>query len=56
MSARSEYNMLADLGELLELYPNLTGIWEKDQDKFTSVWERNQEVLGNINIEDFEEL
>lgn len=56
MNARSEYNILLDLGELDELYPNLTGIWEKDKKKFTSIWEQNQAILGDIEVDDFEEF
>ena len=56
MNARREYNILLDLGELNELYPNLTGIWEKDKKKFTSIWEQNQEILGGIDINDYEEF
>lgn len=56
MSAISEYNMLLDLGELLELYPGLTGEWKNDSKKFTSMWEKNQEIFNDYEIDEFEEL
>jgi len=50
MKARSEYNILLDLGELEELYPNLTGVWEQDKEKFIAIWEQNQIVLNELNV------
>lgn len=55
MKARSEYNILLDLGELEELYPNLTGVWKQDKEIFTCIWEQNQEILKSININSFDE-
>lgn len=56
MSAKSEYEMLLDLGELKELYPSLTGIWEEDEDIFNLLWQSNQDILKDIDINDFEQL
>lgn len=55
MKARSEYNILLDLGELEELYPNLTGVWEQDKENFTFIWEQNQEILKSIDTKSFDE-
>jgi hypothetical protein len=46
MSAvKREYNSLLEGGELLELYPGLTGIWEKDKKIFTELYILNLEVI-----------
>lgn len=55
MKAKEEYNVLLENGELLELYPELSGSWAKDKKKFTTIWEQNIEAIKNIDI-DFEEF
>ena len=55
MSAKGEYEILLGIGELLEMYPNLTGNWKKDQDIFTLLWDENKELFENLNV-DYEEL
>lgn len=50
MKAKREYNALLSNGELLELYPELSGSWREDKDKFTSLWEQNIEAIKNIDI------
>ena len=45
--ARSEYQLLSDMGDLLELYPELTGSWVKDKAKFMALWESNQDALNS---------
>jgi|TARA_R110000772_G_scaffold44329_4_gene102008 hypothetical protein len=40
MTAKEEYDLL--LPELSVLYPELTGVWEKDRKEFTIIWEENQ--------------
>lgn len=56
MKAKEEYNVLLDNGELLELYPELSGSWAKDKKKFTVIWEQNIEAIKNIdvNFDEFE--
>lgn len=56
MNVRSEYDVLLDLGDLRELYPNLKGIWEKDKKDFTYIWEQKQAILGDIDVNNFEEF
>lgn len=55
MKAKNEYDVLLDNGELLELYPELSGSWTKDKKKFTKIWEQNIEAIKNIDI-DFDEF
>lgn len=51
MKASKEYNILLESGELLELYPELSGIWSKDNKKFTHMWEQNQDILMDLEID-----
>jgi hypothetical protein len=39
MDARRQYNILLKSGDLLELYPELTGKWSKDKEVFTELFE-----------------
>jgi len=55
MKAKEEYNILLDKGELLEMYPELSGHWIKDRRKFTKIWKQNIEAIRNIDI-DFNEF
>jgi hypothetical protein len=50
--ARAEYQLLSDMGDLLALYPELTGDWEEDKDKFMLWWESNQDALNSSFAED----
>lgn len=50
--ARAEYQLLSDMGDLLMLYPDLTGDWEEDKRKFMSLWESNQNALNSDFAED----
>lgn len=50
MTAKKEYNNLLENGELLEMYPELSGSWIKDKDKFTLIWEQNIEAIKNIDL------
>jgi hypothetical protein len=45
MSAKKEYNSLLEGGELLQLYPGLTGDWSKDKKTFTELYILNLEVI-----------
>lgn len=55
MKVKDEYEVLLDSGELLELYPELSGSWAKDKKKFTKIWEQNIEAIKNIDV-DFDEF
>jgi len=56
MTAKKEYNVLLENGELLELYPELSGSWKEDKELFTPIWETNKEAIKNIDEDfDFEE-
>ena len=49
------YKSLKDSGDLKELYPNLTGIWDKDKSEFILNYEINQEIINNTDV-DFEDV
>ena len=49
MKVRDKYEELLQSGDLLELFPNLTGNWEEDREEFTE----NFIEIGKINL-DFE--
>lgn len=51
MKASKEYNLLLESGELLELYPELSGVWEKDKKRFIYMWEQNQELFMDLDID-----
>ena len=55
MKAKNEYHVLLESGELLELYPELSGSWRDDEYIFTSIWEQNIQAIKDINI-DFDEF
>lgn len=55
MKAKKEYHVLLESGELLEMYPELSGSWSKDKTKFTILWEQNTEAIKNIDV-DFNEF
>lgn len=50
MKVRNEYQALLDSGELLEMYPGLSGSWGKDKKRFTVIWEQNVEAIKNIDV------
>ena len=47
MKAKQEYDVLVESGELLELYPELSGSWRKDKKSFTEIWEKNLEAIND---------
>jgi hypothetical protein len=49
MTAKNEYHELLANGELLELYPDLSGSWQKDKKIFTYTWEQNVEAIKDID-------
>lgn len=50
MRVKKEYNILLENGELLELYPELSGSWLKDKKDFTIIWEQNTKAIKDIDI------
>lgn len=50
MTAKNEYNLLLENGDLLELYPKLSGSWRKDEKTFTAIWAKNVEAIKNIDV------
>lgn len=56
MKVKKEYDVLLENGELLEMYPELSGSWEDDKNTFTSIWEQNVEAIKSmdINFDEFE--
>lgn len=55
MKVKKEYDVLLDSGELLEMYPELSGSWKKDKNKFTKIWEQNIKAIKDIDV-DFDEF
>ncbi len=45
---RRQYEVLLDMGTLLELFPRLTGDWEKDQKRFIAEYNENMNLLDNL--------
>ena len=59
MTANQEYNKLLSSGELFELFPELSGDWEKDRGRFERDWEMNQEIFNMdvvIDLDDVDEI
>jgi hypothetical protein len=46
MSAKTEYEMLIQDENFLEIYPGFTGDWKKDKKMFTELYIQNIEVIG----------
>lgn len=55
MKLKQGYDALLRDGELLEMYPELSGSWEKDKEAFSVIWEQNIEAIKNIDI-DYDEF
>lgn len=55
MKAKQEYDVLLENGELLEMYPELSGSWEEDKKSFSVIWEQNIEAIKDIDV-DFDEF
>jgi hypothetical protein len=50
MSAKVEYEYIKETGSLEELFPGLTGDWEKDKKYFTKMYEDNLKAIKQIDI------
>lgn len=54
--ARLQYESLLKEGELKNMFPSMTGKWEKDCDKFIKQYEDNKNLLNmDVIIEDEDE-
>lgn len=52
---KAVYLALKDSGDLEKMFPGLSGEWEKDKKTFTTEYNKNEMILGDIDIDDFEE-
>jgi hypothetical protein len=52
--AKKQYNLLLKEGMLLDMYGNLSGIWEEDRNKFLDIYETEQFYTNNIEVIDEE--
>lgn len=52
--AKKQYNLLLKEGMLLDMYYNLSGVWEDDKKKFLDLYETEQFYTNNIEIIDEE--
>lgn len=50
MPAERQYNMLLANGDLLDLYPGLTGEWNKDKKVFAELYEMNRKAINDIDV------
>lgn len=48
--AKKQYDSMLENGDLEILFPNMTGEWKKDKDKFIKKFIQNQKLLNNDNI------
>lgn len=52
---KSLYDSLIKSGDLLDVYPDMTGEWEQDRKKFEREYETNERMLDfNLDEEFFE--
>lgn len=54
MTPAQQYKELLEQENLLELYPNMTGVWENDKKSFKEIWDLEQSYLNSIEIIDEE--
>lgn len=50
MKVKSEYQALLDSGELQDMFPQLSGVWKKDEKLFTKLWEQNIKAIKSIDV------
>lgn len=56
MSAQKQYNTLLESGDLFEIYPGMTGAWDKDKKIFIEYYELNMIAIKDIDINYEDEL
>ena len=49
MKAKQQYNILKKSGDLLEFYPELTGIWKEDEKQWNEIY--NTIINGIVDFE-----
>ena len=54
---KKEYELLLKSGDLTILLPKMTGIWEKDKERFCQHFQKNKEIIEDyfeydIGVED----
>lgn len=54
-TAKEEYDVLLENGDLFNLFPSFQGIWKKDKGEFTRFHEMNEEILKISREFDVEE-
>lgn len=42
---KAQYDDFLKNGELLEMFPHFSGIWEEDKDDFEFMFEMNQDII-----------
>lgn len=53
---QKEYERLLNNNDLIEMFPNMIGIWEEDREEFTSNYIETQTLFSSIDVtDDFEE-
>lgn len=45
MTPEEQYNIFKESGDLHELFPKMTGEWEKDKSRFTKAWAKNNQII-----------
>lgn len=48
MTPEQQYNVFRDSGDLEELFPKLSGEWNKDKARFTKMFEKNNQILEDL--------
>ncbi len=46
---KKEYDAMLNSGDLEILFPDMTGNWEKDKNRFIRNYNKNQEILNKLN-------
>lgn len=52
---KSLYDSMLSSGDLLELFPNFSGIWEKDMAEFVEEYDENNLLIETLETEEQEE-
>lgn len=51
---KKEYDALLQSGDLKEMFPTMSGDWNKDKSEFTNLYSLNEDLFGNeeLDLED----
>ena len=55
MTPQKQYNILKKSGDLEELYPELVGNWDEDEEQFTEIYNTMMDGVKNLDI-NYDEL